>query len=419
VRGCATFVLLALLASSQSAFAADEAPPADAQPSTENKPAPDSTDGATPESIDSDPPPSTDSEPPESTDSEPPPSTGERALATGAAVVPGVLVHGMGHFVAGESTTGTRLLIGEGVGLGLLLGGGSVVVATGASRYVTGPAAATMMLGVGLFGTSFFADLYGSASPDAGAAGTRARPPPWIETELGYRHIGDPVFDYEHFLVERVSMMTGPLRLTPSAWISTDWDNARYRIEGAYRFVGATPSADQRAVLNDHVDAVLGLVQHRYVTERFKRSTMEVAVDTRYDLGHVGPTLAGAFVEAGVGYGFGRIDYDIEGTPVPADFDDLLLGRLGFGAVFRGLAHPGSEARLYYDHRHDDFAGGLLLEGIPSGIAGHFGAEARWFFTPKIGLAAQAEVGAAFVAGASFIFRQSGASPWSDERRQE
>jgi hypothetical protein len=389
---------MALLASARPAMAADE-------PSTEKEP---STEA-----------PSAESDPPGATESEPPPSTGERALAAGASVVPGVLVHGMGHYVAGESTTGTRLLVAEGVGLGLVLGGGSAIVATGASKYVTGPAAATVMLGVGLFGTSFFADVYGSVSPDAGAAAGRARPPPWMETELGYRHIGDPIFEYEHFLVERVSMMTGPLRLTPSAWISTDWDNARYRVEGAYRILGATPSADRRPVTNDHLDAVLGLVQHRYVTERFKRSSMELAVDIRFDLGHVGRTLSGAFVEAGVGYAFGRIDYDIEGVPVPADFDDLLLGRLGFGAVFRGLAHAGSEARLYYDHRHDDFAGGLLLEGLGSGVIGHFGAEARWFFTPRVGLAAQAEVGSAFVAGASLLFRQSGPDPWTDERRQE
>jgi hypothetical protein len=410
VRGRATLVLLALAAWSRPAFAGDE-PATEKEPASEK--APSGEDESTNEKARA-------SESELTTEGEQqPPSTGQRALATGASVVPGVLVHGMGHYVAGESTTGTRLLIAEGAGFGLILGGGSVIIATGASRYVTGPAAATVMLGVGLFGTSFFADVYGSASPDPGAANGRARPPPWMETDLGYRHIGDPIFEYEHFLVERVSMMTGPLRLTPSAWISTDWDNARYRVEGAYRVLGATPSADRRPVTNDHLDAVLGLVQHRYVTERFKRSTMELAVDTRFDLGHVGRTLSGAFVEAGVGYAFGRIDYDIEGIEVPADFDDLLLGRLGFGAVFRGMAKPGSEARIYYDHRHDDFAGGLLLEGIPSGVAGHFGAEARWFFTPRVGLAAQAEVGSAFVAGASLLFRQSGPDPWTDERRQE
>ena len=340
-------------------------------------------------------------------------------VAVGAAVVPGVLVHGMGHYVAGESTTGHRLLIAEGAGFGLVLGGGAVLVATGASRYFTGPAAATVIVGMGLFGTSFIADLYGSVSPDPGAARGRTRPPPFAETELGYRHIGDPVFAYEHFLVERVSMMTGPLRLTPSAWISTDWDNARYRVEGAYRVLGTEPSAVDRPVMNDYLDGVLGLVQHRYVTERFTRSSMEVALDTRYDLGHIGRTLRGAFVQANVGYAFGRIDYDIEGIEVPADFDDLLLAGFGFGAVFRGASKPGSEARLYYDHRHDEFAGGLLLTGLGSGVAGHFGAEARWFFTEHLGVSAQAEVGSAFVSGLSLLFRQSGPGPLGEKRSEE
>ena len=352
-------------------------------------------------------------------DKEPRPSDAERALATGAAVVPGIVVHGMGHYVAGESGTGTRLLIGEGVGFGLLFGGLSVVVATGASKYFVGPGAATMVVGAGLFGASFFADVYGSVSPDADAAGRRSRPPAWMETELGYRHVSDPLFAYEDFVFQRVSMQAGHLRLTPSAWFSADGDNARYRVEGAYRILGAIPSALDRPVLNDELDAVLGLVQHRFVTEHFTRSSMELAVDTRYDLGHVGRTLRGAFVEAGVGYAFGRIDYDVQGIDVPADFDDLLLASIGFGAVFRGMSHPGSEARIYYDHRHDDYAGGLVLTGIPSGVAGHFGADARWFFTPKVGVSVEAEIGAALVAGISLLFRQSGAGPAGEERRVE
>jgi hypothetical protein len=346
------------------------------------------------------------------------PTTGDRALAGAVAAVPGVVVHGAGHYVAGESKTATRLLIGQGVGLGLMAGGLVFVAATGASRYFVGPAAATMVLGTGLFVTSYLADIYGSVSPDADAAGRRTHPPPWIETELGYRHVSDPIFAYEHFVVERISLQAGALRLTPSAWFSTDGDNARYRMEGAYRVLGATPSAEQRPVYGDRLDAVIGALHHRFVTERFARSSLEVAVDTRFDLGHVGPSLRGAFVEGGVGYAFGIIDYDLQGTDVPTDFDDLLLARFAFGTIFRGASHPGSEARVYYDHRHDDFAGGLLLEGLPSGIAGHFGADARWFFTPSWGFGVQAEVGSAFVAGGSLLFRQSGVAPGTDERRQ-
>jgi hypothetical protein len=388
VRGRAVFASLSLLVSSERAFAADP-------PSAEPRPA----------------------QPDVAPEREPPPEVEQRGLAAATAVVPGVIVHGTGHYVAGQTTTGNRLLLAEGIGLGLVLGAGSVIVATGASRYFTGPAAATVIVGVGLFATSFFADIYGTVSPDPGAAARRASPPPWIETELGYRHIGDPVFDYEHFVFQRISAQNGPFRLTPSAWISTDWDNARYRIEGAYRILGATPAAT-RPVTNDHLDAVAGLVQHRYVTEHFTRGSAELAVDARYDLGHIGRTLGGAFVEAGVGYAFGRIDYDVPGVEVPADFDDLLLARLGFGAVFRGESRPGSEARLYYDHRHDDYAAGLVSGGLGSGVPGHFGVEARWFFSDHLGASGMAEIGSAVVAGISVLFRQTGAGPGSNEGRE-
>jgi hypothetical protein len=300
------------------------------------------------------------------------------------------------------------------VGLGLLFGGLTTVVATGASRYFVGPAAATMVVGGGLFVTSFAADLYGTTSPDSGAARRRIRPPPWVETELGYRYVADPLFEYQDFLVESVSMRRGALRLTPSAWFSVAGDNALYRVEGAYRFLGPNPSPSGRPVLNDFVDLELGLAHHRYVPEHFTRSTMEIQALSRYDLGHVGRTLSGAFVEGSLGYAFGRIDYDLQGIEVPAEFDDLLLARFAFGAVLRGAAKPGSEVVGYYDHRHDGFAGGLLLEGIPSGIGGHFGAEARWFFTRSVGASAHFEVGSAYVTGLSLLFRQGGVGPFDD-----
>ena len=106
VRGRAMLALLALLASTRPAFAGDE-------PSTEGKPP---AENETPSEANT-PQPSGEADAPS-------PSAGERALATGAAVVPGVLVHGMGHYVAGETTTGHRLLIAQGVGFGLVLGGG-------------------------------------------------------------------------------------------------------------------------------------------------------------------------------------------------------------------------------------------------------------------------------------------------------
>ena len=340
-------------------------------------------------------------------DATPSPSPARRALGAGAAVVPGALVHGAGHFVIGESDTAVRLLIAEGIGLGMLLGGGSVLFLTGASRYVVGPAAGIAALGAGLFGTSLAADVYGTVSTDGGAADLVPRAPPKLESELGYRYVSDSLFPYRHFMVERLTLTLGAVRVTPSAWLDPSGKNARYRLEGGYRLIGLDPGERRQHAFDDRLEVEVGLVHHRYPTQGFTRSSAEIALASRYDLAHLGPSLRGAFVEFAAGYGRARIDYHLRGLDVPADTDDVLLARFGFGAVFRGNTYPGSQALLYYDHRHDDFAAGLLVTGLGSGVVGHFGTEWRWFFTPSFGLLAEAELGSALVTGISVLYRHA------------
>jgi hypothetical protein len=336
-----------------------------------------------------------------------PPTTGERALAAGAVVVPGALVHGAGHFVTGESKTARRLLLAEGVGLGMILGGGSVLALTGASRYLAGPAAGLAVGGFGLFLGSFAADAYGVLSPDADAAGRRRRTAAGAESELGYLALSGPHVDEPGYVLQRVSLRAGSFRVTPSALFSTRGTSARYRVEGAYRFLGATPSASGHGT-SDHLDVVVGAFHHREPADYVARSSMELQLDTRYDLGHVGPTLRGAFFDFSIGYAAAHIDYDVNGVAVPGDFDSALLGRFGFGAILRGAAYRGSEASLYYDHRHDDLVGGFVMRGLGSGAAGRFGFDARWYFTPNVGVSLHGEVGSAWLGGASLLFREEG-----------
>lgn len=326
-----------------------------------------------------------------------------RALPTAAAVVPGVVVHGAGHFAMGEAATARRLLLMEGIGLGIFLGGGATLVFTGASRYFVGPAATATIAGFGLFSTAYLADIYGTLNRDGDAALSRPRPPARFETELGYRRVHDPQFAYTDFLVERVSRQVGPFRLSPSAWFSLRGDTARYRMEGQYRLYGNVNEPAPRDV--SFVDVTLGFVHMRHRPERFSKSSVELSLDARYDLARLGRTLRGAFVELGAGYALGRIDYDLRGLSVPHDLEHLLLGRIGFGVTLRGLSAPGSEALVYYDHRHDDYAAGLKLTGLGSGVAGHFGAGMRWFFNESWGAALDAQVGSAYIGGLSLLFR--------------
>ncbi len=336
---------------------------------------------------------------------EPEPSSTRRALAVGASVVPGVVAHGAGHYVAGDSSTGAKLLIAEGVGLGMVLGGGAGLFLTGASRYTVGPLAAISMFGVGVFGTSWFADIYGSAATDQEQAWARgAGAPAFFESELGYRYVYTPIFAYRSFMVERFAVWLHRTRFEPSAWLSFGQGNARYRLQVAERLYGASPGLPRR--LADLVDLELALTRHRYAPESFTRSTIEASTRTRYDLAHLGDSLRGAFVEASLGYAFAGTTFDFSGAE--ANIDDLLLGTMGFGVQLRGPLANGSEALVYYDHRHDDFAAGLTASGLGSGIAGHFGLRTTLFFDERFGASMEGQVGSAAVIGASLVLREPG-----------
>lgn len=342
------------------------------------------------------------------------PSEHDRKLATALAIVPGVAVHGTGQYALGHKKTALALLIGEGIGLALVLGGFATLRESGNSRYLAGPALAATVFGTGLVVASFGADLYGTLATDGDAVELLSRAPPRFESELGYRYVGDPHFSYRHFVVESLTLRQARFRLTPSAWFASDSSNVRYRVEGAYRLLGLEPG--EQGTRDDRVEIVLGGLHHRYLPEHFQRSGIELMLATRLDLSHFGSTLRGSFFELGVGYGIAKVAYDVPGLSVPADSDDLLLAQIGFGVALRGRAAVGSEARVYYDHRHDDYAAGFLSGRLISGVFGKIGGDFRWFFTPRLGLLAEAQYGSAVVGGLSLLLREGtlraqGASP--------
>jgi hypothetical protein len=216
----------------------------------------------------------------------------------------------------------------------------------------------------------------------------------------------------DDWVVQRVSLRADDFRVTPSASLAAVGTSARYRVEGAYRLLGVTPGVPGN---NDHLDVIVGAVHHRIPSDLVSRSSMELALDSRYDLGHVGPTLRGAFFELSAGYLAGEVSYDVPGVQVPADFDSALLARFGFGATLRGLSHAGSEAIVYYDHRHDEIVGGLVSRGLGSGAIGRFGADATYFFLPELGLGLHAEIGSAWMLGASLLFRKESPATGASE----
>lgn len=319
-----------------------------------------------------------------------------RAVAAGAAIVPGVLVHGAGHFVARQPKTGRALLIvGSG---GLALTGGSLVglAMTGASRRTVAAFATGMVFGVGAFSLSTLADLYGVAMPER----WRGRAPsvqPWFTAESGVLYRYDRQFDGRILLHQSVDAL-----LARRHHLRLDFDSMpgdpSSRTRALYGFRVFTGAHD-----NTHVAVEIAGLHQRYPIDGFFTSTLEIALSGRVDLARIGPTLRGSFVEARIGGGLSAL---ATSRVSDDDSDELLLLRWGFGAY---LGKGRGEVLAYYEHRRDTYAGGLLL-ARGGGYAGFLGGRAHYFLTPQLGVGADVQVGSAVIGGLSLLIRQ-GASP--------
>ena len=260
--------------------------------------------------------------------------------------------------------------------------------------------------GFGIFAVSALADLYGVIAPPGGF-GAPYVVTPRLETALGYRYVYDPVFAYRSFVAYDIDWRLGHLRLSPSAWFALGDTNSRVRMGSAYRFWGPTPADPEPGADGSYLEVDGALTRHSYTSDRFATTTLDLALAGRLDMSRIAPSLTGSFAEMGFGWALQTYEYEING--VRADIGELLLARFGYGIYVGWPGAPHGEVMVYYDHRHDDFAAGLKLPGLASGVAGHFGMDARLYFSEQWGARLEAAVGSAYVVGASLLFRYGAA----------
>jgi len=314
------------------------------------------------------------------------------ALATVAAVVPGLVLHGLGHYVAGDKKTAKRLFAWEGVGLGLMIVSGATIGLTGASRYGNEVTIPMLVTGTGIFLNTAVADIYGSAT---GGRVPRYAAPPDFSVTAGYAYIDDPQFSYTHFSVVGASYVRGRIELAPSLWTALGADNQRARVPIRYHFLDSG--------VGDFLQGGAAVTYHRYGDDGFASVVGELNLGGRLNSSRLGASLAGSFATASIGYGLHRTSYDI--TNVPADTIGLLIARFGYGLY---LPHSG-EIEAYYQHRRDGFSAGLspgTRNG--SGFLGHFGLALRQPVSGRLALSLRTEIGAAWVSTVGLEFRTGG-----------
>lgn len=296
---------------------------------------------------------------------------------------------------------GTLAVMG-GAGLGLMAAGSATMLFSGQSRTLFAPALGAATAGLGLFGTALLGEIYGLAAPAEGQGRARSRPSR-IEAQLGYLHVVDPVFRYRHLATQRLDLRVASLLVQPRLSTALTDPSHRASLRLGHRFLGPTPGLTPRRVdpKGVTVDAVAAATHRRQGREGFTTATLEVALEGRVGLERVGEALRGSYCRWGLGLGAQNTSYDLA-PESDRDVSALLLLQWGFGIELDG---EGSTIEVIYDHRHDDYAGGLLLTGLVSGVAGHFGLRARWWFHRSFGLGLEGQIGSAYLAGLGVMVR--------------
>lgn len=319
-----------------------------------------------------------------------------------AAVFPGVLLHGSGTFLQNRPQTTERLLLLEGAGLLTTFLSGLVLFQTGAARDAVGPTALFAVAGVGSFGLSLAANLYGTWAPARGFGEAR-RELPLLESRFGYLYVYDPQFDYRHFAATQIDGRLGAWHVGARTAHAPLQDNQRYELLAGYRLVGpmarVRPAAD-----GSYLEPMLGYAEHRFDRDGFAVRALELSVEGRLDTERYLPDVRGAFFQVQTGLARQWFAYDLPGVDI-TNATSLLLAHMGFGVYlggWQGARGHGGEVEIYYDHRHDGFAGGLEMRGLGSGVAGHFGSRLSYRITEHWGTYAQTEIGSAWTLGLGF-----------------
>lgn len=312
-----------------------------------------------------------------------------RALALTAAIVPGVIVHGAGHWVAGDRPMAKRMLYVQLAAAAVAAIGGLPIAVTGASEESM-PGLVLLVPAGGVLIAGWAADIYGAAG-GARLGGRPEREPADVEVELGYRFVGDPQLPWANLATLGAEGRLDRARLGGSAWLGDEvW---RIGGEAAARLIGGRsgrPAAD-----GTRLELVVRAAEQRF-DPMVAVATYELAATGRLDLGRLGASLEGSYASLELGGAVEHTRYRVDG--VDGVLSSRMLGRFAWGMYLGdgdGRGRRG-EIELFYDHRRDQLAGGVVIPRSLNGFIGHVGIDAVGYQGPW-GITAGVDVGSAWV----------------------
>jgi hypothetical protein len=242
-------------------------------------------------------------------------------LAGSLAIGPGVLLHGIGHYYAGDKDTALGLFAAELAGVALTIAGLLVEGATENRGSVGGLRQGLIHAGLMLFAGSWGADMLGAfkgAVPlDADTTRTDG-----ARLGLAYRYTDDPVTPFRHHLVLTLDVNAGWFYLRPKVDLEGQASLRQFELDLGGRLRGANPQEY----------LALGGQARRVENARFGFANFGAMgyLEGKLELGRWLPTLQNFYVFACSGYGWSGYQFEDRAETSPAifaevEFDDTFL----------------------------------------------------------------------------------------------
>lgn len=305
---------------------------------------------------------------------EPPPNA---AANTPLAVLPGILIPGLGHSLNGEAETASRLRLVSGAGAASALLGGGILFLSGGSDKLAPAAFPLLFAGGGVFAVSWLADILGTARPLGW--GERLGPDEGFTASIQYGLSRDPYTPVRHLVLSRVG-----------------WEARRWLLDGRATlgpgtgYLGLLASAGPKLWTGPpgHLAFLLEGGRGKSGTSGTTADQLAGVIELRVEGGAIGPSLRGLrLIER---LGAGAIRYRFEGT-LPAASQAMLLIETGLCLA----ATDDLELSLFHRKRPDLRLGEMSSQGgsFELAVKARLSPRLRLFGSSHLGTGADALLG--------------------------
>ncbi len=236
-------------------------------------------------------------------------------LGTTLAVFPGIFIHGIGHYAAGDENSAWKLLGAEIVSIALGLAGYFLPYATDNDGKLAIPCRILTQAGTIGFIGSFLVDVLGAYRGAEQFYESTAHME-GVRLGLAYRYTKDPLNPFRHHLALSMNAFIGRLYLKPDFDLETGTYARRINLDLGY--------ALYRGAINPHNAITLGTKLRRVELPSYGLATrgIEGYVGFQKDIGDYIPSIKGFYFVGRIGYGLEYYQFGQETGETPNILDD-------------------------------------------------------------------------------------------------